>query len=78
MSAVLATLYVAIGGLAIAIQPVIPTSAGKLLDQMGIPDEERVFEALQDGAWYKRLVASGFNLAPPTPIFPRIEMPAEG
>ncbi len=77
MIAVLATLYVAIRDLAIAIQPIIPGSAAKLLDAMGIPDGERDYAALEDGASYERLAASGFVLATPTAIFPRLEMPAE-
>src|SRR3546814_7164455 len=39
MEAVLSTLYEAIGTLAIEIQPIIPASAGALLDQMGIPED---------------------------------------
>jgi len=77
MRAVLATLYQAIGDLAIAIQPVIPEAAGKLLDQMGTKSEERGFDALADDRRYARLAASGFTLALPTPIFPRLEMIAE-
>jgi len=77
MNAVLATLYVAIRDLAIAIQPVIPDSAARLLDQMGIPADERSFAALSDGNSYGRLAASGFSLAAPTGIFPRLEIPAE-
>ncbi len=48
MTAVLATLYEAIGDLAIAIQPVIPASAAKLLDAMGVPADERDYAALAD------------------------------
>src|SRR3546814_1924887 len=51
MEAVLSTLYEAIGTLAIAIQPIIPASAGALLDQMGIPEHQRNFEALNVGDW---------------------------
>jgi methionyl-tRNA synthetase len=76
MNAVLAVLLVCIRDLAIAIQPVIPMAMAKLLDQLGIPANERDFAALQDQLWYERLRASGFRLAPPTPIFPRLEMPA--
>lgn len=76
MEAVLATLYRAIRSLAIAIQPVIPASTARLLDQMGIPADERGYAALADAGWYDRLAASGFTLAPPTPIFPRLELPA--
>ncbi len=76
MRAVLATLVIAIRDLAIAIQPIIPTSAGKLLDQLGIPQDERSYAELADATWYDRLRASGHRIAPPTPIFPRLEMPA--
>jgi methionyl-tRNA synthetase len=77
MLAVLETLYRAIAELAVAIQPVIPASAARLLDQMGIPAGERSFAALADAERYERLAASGFTLQPPTPIFPRLEAPAD-
>ncbi|WP_332810516.1 methionine--tRNA ligase [Sphingomonas sp.] len=77
MQSVLATLYAAIRDLAIAILPVIPASAGRLLDQMGIAAEERTYAALADEQRYSRLAASGFRLQAPTPIFPRLEMPAD-
>ena len=76
MIAVLATLYRAIRDLAIAIQPVIPTAATNLLDQMGIPAEERSFAALADEGSYERLAAT-FRLEMPKGVFPRLEMPAE-
>jgi methionyl-tRNA synthetase len=78
MNAVLATLYEAIADLAIAIQPIIPGSAAKLLDTMGVPASERSYAALEDDGRYARLAASGFTLAPPEPIFPRLEAPAAG
>jgi methionyl-tRNA synthetase len=77
MTAVLATLCEAIVDLAIAIAPVVPGSAAKLLDQMGVPPDERDFTALADTGRYARLAATGFTLDPPTPIFPRLELPAE-
>jgi methionyl-tRNA synthetase len=77
MIAVLATLCEAIVDLAVAIQPVVPASAAKLLDQMGVPAEQRDFTILADTGRYARLAASGFTLAPPTPIFPRLEAAAE-
>ncbi|MGK2910690.1 MAG: methionine--tRNA ligase [Sphingobium sp.] len=73
MIAVLATLYMVIRDLAIAIQPVIPAATATLLDQMGIPATERDFGALADPTWYSRLVESGFILSPPKPLFPRLE-----
>jgi methionyl-tRNA synthetase len=77
MVAVLATLCESIADLAIAIAPVVPGSAAKLLDQMGVPAGERDFTSLADTGRYARLAGSGFVLAPPTPIFPRLELPAE-
>lgn len=77
MEAVLATLYAAIIDLAIAIRPVIPASADRLLDQMGVPANERDYGALDQEDRYERLVGEGFRLSPPTPIFPRVELPAE-
>jgi len=76
MEAVLATLYVAIGELAIAIMPVIPASATALLDQMGVPASARGYAALASD-WYGPLRSSGFTMTPPKPLFPRLELPAE-
>jgi methionyl-tRNA synthetase len=77
MTAVLATLCEAIIDLAIAIRPVVPASAAKLLDQMGVPEDERDFTILADTGRYARLAGSGAVLEPPTPIFPRLDLPAE-
>lgn len=74
MEAVLATLYVAIGRLAVAITPVIPGSATALLDQMGIPADARTCSGML-GNWYDDLVVAGFTLSPPRPLFPRLELP---
>jgi methionyl-tRNA synthetase len=77
MTAVLATLCIAIRDLAIAIQPIVPAAAAKLLDTMGVPAGERDYAALADEGGYERLAASGARLAAPTPIFPKLEPPAE-
>ena len=77
MKAVLATLFVCIRDLTIAIQPIIPSSADKMLDQLGVPVGERNFAALSDPDWYIRLAGSGFRLSAPTPLFPRLDLPAE-
>ena len=74
MKAVLATLFLCIRDLTIAILPVIPASAEKLLDCMGIPAGERDQAALHDVEWYLRLARSDFRLAQPVPIFPRLEL----
>jgi methionyl-tRNA synthetase len=75
MTAVLATLVRAIRSLAILIRPVIPASADRLLDQIGVPADARTHADLADEGAYQRL--AGFNLAPPTPIFPKLDVPAE-
>ena len=77
MRAVLLTLFVAVRNLGIAIRPVVPGSADRLLDQMGIPATERSYADLRDQTWYQRLVASGFTLAQPVGVFPRLELPTE-
>jgi methionyl-tRNA synthetase len=77
MKAVLATLYAAIRDLAIAISPIIPASSARLLDQMGIPADERSLKAIEDVDSYSRLAASGFRLAAPSPIFPKLEQQAD-
>ena len=77
MKAVLQTLFMALRDLAIAIQPVVPVKAAALLDQLGIPTDERSYAAFYDGEWFDRLVGSGFTVAPPTPLFPRLELPSE-
>ncbi|MEQ5786640.1 methionine--tRNA ligase [Erythrobacter sp. NFXS35] len=75
MKAVLQTLFVALRDLAIAIQAVVPDKAAALLDQLGIPEGERSYAAMSDTDWFARLVAGGFTVAPPTPLFPRLELP---
>jgi methionyl-tRNA synthetase len=78
MEAVLATLYAAIIDLAVAIQPVVPAGAARLLDQMGVPEGERSLADLPGQAIYARLAKSSFVLQPPSPVFPRLEAPQEG
>lgn len=76
METVLAVLFQCIRDLAIAIRPVIPTSADRLLDQMGIAEDLRDRAALIDDGWYGRLCATGFRLSQPVGVFPRLELPA--
>ncbi|WP_443970970.1 methionine--tRNA ligase [Sphingobium sp. CR28] len=78
MEAVLATLYASIAQLAVGILPVIPGSAARLLDKMGVPSEARSFACIVED-WYSPLQTSDFVLAAPTPLFPRLELAeAEG
>jgi methionyl-tRNA synthetase len=53
--------------IAILIQPVMPESAGKLLDQLGVPQSARDFAALGP----KGRLKPGTELPPPSPVFPR-------
>ena len=75
MHAVLRTLVRAIRMLAIAILPVVPDAAGKVLDQIGA--EARDHQAIDDDGWSDAMAASGFTIAPPAPVFPRLELPVE-
>lgn len=77
MKAVLLTLFMAIRDLAIAVSPVVPASAGRILDQLGIPAGERGFAALGDGGWFERRVATGVRLEQPIGAFPRLELQAD-
>ena len=77
MGVVLRTLVKAIRDRTLAVQPIIPESAGKMLDQLGIPAGERDYAAFADSEWYGRLCGSGFTLPAPTPLFPRLELPAD-
>ena len=73
METVLATLYICIAVLAVAIRPVIPGSADRLLDAMGVKPELRTFDGILSH-WYSPLAEGDFRLAAPTPLFPRIEL----
>jgi len=76
MESVLATLYICIAQLAVAIRPVIPASADALLDTMGIAPELRTYTGIAE-YWYSPLAEGEFRLAAPTPLFPRLEAPTE-
>ena len=52
---------------ALLIQPVLPESAGKLLDLLGQPDDRRTFAAIGTR------LAPGTELPPPTGVFPRYQ-----
>ncbi len=77
MDTVLATLFICIAQLAVAVLPVIPESAAKLLDQMGVPAGVRTFSAISSH-WYSPLAESDYRLAQPQGLFPRLEMPVDG
>jgi methionyl-tRNA synthetase len=63
--------------IAILAQPVVPTSAEKLLDLLAVPGDERLFSFLGE----KHRIAAGAKLPAPAAIFPRYveaEAPAAG
>jgi methionyl-tRNA synthetase len=58
---------------AILYQPLIPTSANAILNQLAIPDDQRSFSFLTE----EYSVQPGTQLQKPRGVFPRIEVPAE-
>ena len=76
METVLATLYICIAQLAVAIRPVIPGSADRLLDAMGVVPDLRSVDGIRSH-WYSPLAENTFRLAQPVPLFPRLELPVE-
>src|SRR6185437_3012210 len=76
METVLATLFICIAVLAVGLRPVIPASADRLLDSMGVDQSLRSFEAIMSH-WYSPLAESEFRLSQPTPLFPRLELEEE-
>ena len=67
MGEVLAVLAETIRKIAILIQPVMPESAGKILDQLGVDAKQRNFSFLEGTA----RPASGQKIGKPEPVFPR-------
>ncbi len=77
MAAVLMTLFRCVRELAIAVRPVVPDSADRLLDQMGIASDARDFAAFEDADWFVSLAGSGFVIDKPVGVFPRLELPED-
>eukprot|EP00747_Dinoflagellata_sp_TGD_P200515 gnl/TRDRNA2_/TRDRNA2_73919_c0_seq2.p1 gnl/TRDRNA2_/TRDRNA2_73919_c0~~gnl/TRDRNA2_/TRDRNA2_73919_c0_seq2.p1 ORF type:complete len:117 (+),score=24.07 gnl/TRDRNA2_/TRDRNA2_73919_c0_seq2:17-367(+) len=71
MRTVLYTLAETIRRLAIMLEPVIPSSCTKILDQLGTVDELRTFASVADGS----RLPPGTPVLKASPIFPRIEEP---
>jgi methionyl-tRNA synthetase len=77
MAAVLATVVTAIGQLAVLLSPATPAACAKLLDHLGVPEAVRTTSIIGARAWYDALIAQGFTIGVPSPIFPRLELPAD-
>lgn len=65
MGAVLRVLVDALRVLATMLQPFMPGSMARMLDQLGVPESERNFAALATP------LADGITLPPPAGVFPR-------
>jgi methionyl-tRNA synthetase len=76
MQTVLATLYVCIAELAVAVSPVMPGATRKLLDAMGVAGELQTFQGIRS-TWYSPLAESHYRLEQPVGLFPRLELPEE-
>lgn len=72
METVLYVLAEAIRCLALIVQPVIPTGAGRILDQLAIAPDTRDFTRFSE----KDALVSGTDLPAPQGVFPRIEAEA--
>jgi methionyl-tRNA synthetase len=73
MERVLATLCGCIRDLAVAISPVVPSASAKMLDALCIPRIQRDLLAL----WGEDPALGQVRVDNPTPVFPRLEMPAQ-
>lgn len=73
MATVLYVLLEVIRYSAILYQPLIPESANKILDQLGVPADERSFEHLNDAFALK----PGSAIGKPEGVFPRLEIAEE-
>jgi methionyl-tRNA synthetase len=74
MKTVLYVLAEVIRSIAIAMQPVTPSAAGKILDQLKIPQGERLFAHIDSGHALK----GGTKIDKPEGVFPRIVEEEDG
>ena len=70
MMTVLYTLMEFLRCVSIAYQPIMPSSSAKVLDQLGVPEEERMFRHLSDEEFR---IKTGTALQQPQGVFPRLE-----
>jgi methionyl-tRNA synthetase len=73
MKTVLYVLMEVMRHVAILYQPLMPTSSNVILDQLGIPQNERGFEHLEKE---ECRILLGRKIDKPTAVFPRFELPA--
>ncbi|WP_342272446.1 methionine--tRNA ligase [Candidatus Tisiphia endosymbiont of Parasteatoda lunata] len=69
MNEVLYTLLETLRYIAVMLQPFIPDSANKMLDQLGVPKSQRMFKHLTK----EFILIPGSNISQPKAIFPRFQ-----
>lgn len=69
MHKVLYSLLEALRYIGIMLQPFVPDSAKKILDQLNVPEKERIFANMNQ----EYALKSGAEINEPKPIFPRLE-----
>ena len=74
MATVLYVLAECVRRVAILVQPFVPGSAGRMLDQLAVAEGARNFASLSDD----KALAAGTSLPPPEGVFPRFVVEAEG
>jgi methionyl-tRNA synthetase len=67
MAEVLAVLAEIIRQIGILVQPIMPDSAAKMLDQLGVPQDQRGFDQIGGAA----RIPHGHSIGKPEPVFPR-------
>jgi methionyl-tRNA synthetase len=73
MATVLYVIMEVLRYVAILYQPLIPSSANRILDQLAVPADERLFVHLTDAYQIK----PGVRIPQPEGVFPRLELPVE-
>jgi len=73
MEVVLYVILEVLRHVAVLYQPLIPESAGKILDQLTVPDDERTFAHLTD----EFRIKPGSAISKPQGVFPRLELVEE-
>jgi methionyl-tRNA synthetase len=74
MATVLYVVMEVLRHVAILYQPVIPTAASRILDQLSVPQHERTFAHLDDA---QATIRPGAAISKPEAVFPRLEVPTE-
>ena len=72
MNTVLYVLMEVMRHVAILYQPLMPSSSNKILDQLGVPENERGFEHLENESCK---IQKGKEVSKPQAVFPRFEVP---